>query len=112
SGKRDVLLLLLCYELMVMGMPQMVWPRMSPDQNPMYVWDQLKQRLGECDPPPRDLTELPLVEEWNSLTNNNIMRLMRHHCQDVFAANAKTFSTLFFSQKTTQKQDYDTFNHL
>ena len=40
--------------------------------------------------PPHDLAELALVEEWNALPKNNIMRLvrsMRHRCQAVIAAN-------------------------
>uniref|UniRef100_A0A8C7YJP9 Tc1-like transposase DDE domain-containing protein n=1 Tax=Oryzias sinensis TaxID=183150 RepID=A0A8C7YJP9_9TELE len=56
------------------------------DLNPMeHVWDQLKQRLDDCTPTPSDLAELhvTLVEEWNTLPQNNIMGLgksMRHHC--------------------------------
>uniref|UniRef100_A0A3P8RRW3 Tc1-like transposase DDE domain-containing protein n=1 Tax=Amphiprion percula TaxID=161767 RepID=A0A3P8RRW3_AMPPE len=74
-------------------MPHMVWPAMSPDLNPIeHVWDQLKQRLDARTPPPCDLAELhvALVEEWNALPQNNVMRLvrsMRRRCQAVIAAN-------------------------
>ncbi|KAI3361517.1 hypothetical protein L3Q82_013667 [Scortum barcoo] len=56
------------------------------------IWDQLKQRLDDRTPPPRDLAELrvALVEEWNALPQNNVMRLvrsMRRRYQAVIAAN-------------------------
>lgn len=79
--------------LQEVGVPHMVWPAMSPGLNPIeHVWDQLKQRLDNRTPPPHDLAELhvALVEEWNTLPQNNIMRLvrrMRHRCQAVIAAN-------------------------
>ncbi|KAL0161944.1 hypothetical protein M9458_041340, partial [Cirrhinus mrigala] len=79
--------------LQEVGVPHMVWPSMSPDLNPIeHVWDQLKQRLDDHTPPPRDLAELrvALVEEWNALPQNNIMRpvsSMRRRCQAVIAAN-------------------------
>uniref|UniRef100_A0A3B3QX33 Tc1-like transposase DDE domain-containing protein n=1 Tax=Paramormyrops kingsleyae TaxID=1676925 RepID=A0A3B3QX33_9TELE len=79
--------------LQEVGVPHMVWPSMSPDLNPIeHVLDQLKQRLDDRTPPPRDLAELcvTLVEEWNALPQDNIMRLvrsMRHHFQAVIAAN-------------------------
>uniref|UniRef100_A0A3B3QA75 Tc1-like transposase DDE domain-containing protein n=1 Tax=Paramormyrops kingsleyae TaxID=1676925 RepID=A0A3B3QA75_9TELE len=79
--------------LQEVGVPHMVWPSMSPDLNRIeHVWDQLKQRLDNRTPPPRDLAELrvALVEEWNALPQDNIMRLvrsMRRHCQAVIAAN-------------------------
>uniref|UniRef100_A0A3Q1CD29 Tc1-like transposase DDE domain-containing protein n=1 Tax=Amphiprion ocellaris TaxID=80972 RepID=A0A3Q1CD29_AMPOC len=85
-------------QLQEVGVPHMVWPAMSPDLNPTeHVWDQLKQRLDARTPPLRDLAELhvALVEEWNALPQNNIMRLvrsMRHRCQAVIAANETKYS--------------------
>uniref|UniRef100_A0A8C5HEH9 Transposase Tc1-like domain-containing protein n=1 Tax=Gouania willdenowi TaxID=441366 RepID=A0A8C5HEH9_GOUWI len=59
--------------------PHMVWSAMSPDLNPL-------------DPLPHDLAELrvALVEEWNALPQNNIMRLVRstrRRCQALIVAN-------------------------
>ncbi|KAI3367896.1 hypothetical protein L3Q82_026726, partial [Scortum barcoo] len=73
-------------QLQEVGVPHMVWPAKS------HVWDQLKQILDDRTPPPRDLAELrvALVEEWNALPQNNIMRLvrsMRRRIQAVIAAN-------------------------
>ncbi|RXN19208.1 Transposable element Tcb1 [Labeo rohita] len=79
--------------LQEVGVPHMIWPSVSPDLNPIeHIWDQLKQRLDDRTPPPRDLAELrvALVEKWNALPQNNIMRLvrsMRRRCQAVIAAN-------------------------
>ena len=79
--------------LQEVGVPHMVWPAMSPDLNSIeHVWDQLKQRLDDHTPPPQDLAKLrvALVEEWNALPENNIMRLMRsmrRRCQAVIVAN-------------------------
>uniref|UniRef100_A0A3B3RC03 Tc1-like transposase DDE domain-containing protein n=1 Tax=Paramormyrops kingsleyae TaxID=1676925 RepID=A0A3B3RC03_9TELE len=79
--------------LQEVGVPHMVWPSMSPDLNRIeHVWEQLKQRLDDRTPPPSDLAELrvALVEEWNALPQDNIMRLvrsMRRRCQAVIAAN-------------------------
>uniref|UniRef100_A0A3B5AMF6 Tc1-like transposase DDE domain-containing protein n=1 Tax=Stegastes partitus TaxID=144197 RepID=A0A3B5AMF6_9TELE len=74
--------------LQEVGVPHMVWPAMNPIE---HVWDQLKQRLDDRTPPPRDLAELrvALVEEWNALPQNNIMRLVRsmRRGQAVIAAN-------------------------
>uniref|UniRef100_A0A3B4ZY06 Tc1-like transposase DDE domain-containing protein n=1 Tax=Stegastes partitus TaxID=144197 RepID=A0A3B4ZY06_9TELE len=80
-------------QLQEVGVSHMVWPAMSPDLNPIEdVWDQLKQRLDDRSPPPRDLAELcvALVEEWNALPQNNIMRpvrSMRRRCEAVIATN-------------------------
>uniref|UniRef100_A0A3B3HGF5 Tc1-like transposase DDE domain-containing protein n=1 Tax=Oryzias latipes TaxID=8090 RepID=A0A3B3HGF5_ORYLA len=84
---------------------------MTPDLNPIEdVWDQLKQRLDNRSPPPSDLAELciALVEEWNTLLQNNIMSLvrsMRRHGQAVINVSGNhSFTFLFsfcFGQKST-----------
>uniref|UniRef100_A0A3B3ZZP0 Tc1-like transposase DDE domain-containing protein n=1 Tax=Periophthalmus magnuspinnatus TaxID=409849 RepID=A0A3B3ZZP0_9GOBI len=74
--------LIVTARLQEVAVPHMVRPAMSPDLNPIeHVRDQLKQRLDGRTPPPRDLAELrvALVEEWNALPQNNIMRLVRSY---------------------------------
>uniref|UniRef100_A0A3B5AE73 Tc1-like transposase DDE domain-containing protein n=1 Tax=Stegastes partitus TaxID=144197 RepID=A0A3B5AE73_9TELE len=82
------------------SVPHMVWPAIPPDLNPIqHVWDQLKQRLDDrTPPPPCHLAELrvALVEEWNALPQNNIMRLvrsMRRRCQAVIPQMVETPAT-------------------
>uniref|UniRef100_A0A3B3B6T8 Tc1-like transposase DDE domain-containing protein n=1 Tax=Oryzias melastigma TaxID=30732 RepID=A0A3B3B6T8_ORYME len=59
------------------GVPHMVWPTVSFDLKPIeIIWDQLKRRTDDRTPPARDQAEL-YVEEWNVLSQNNIMRSVR-----------------------------------
>uniref|UniRef100_A0A3B3HL71 Tc1-like transposase DDE domain-containing protein n=1 Tax=Oryzias latipes TaxID=8090 RepID=A0A3B3HL71_ORYLA len=43
-------------KLQVVGVSHMVRPAMTSDLIPIGdVWDQLKQRLDDCTPPPNDM---------------------------------------------------------
>lgn len=59
---------------------RMEWPARSPDLNPIeHVWDALGRRVGERQPPPRNLQELKmaLLEEWVLLPDNLILNLVQ-----------------------------------
>uniref|UniRef100_A0A3B3HSM6 Tc1-like transposase DDE domain-containing protein n=1 Tax=Oryzias latipes TaxID=8090 RepID=A0A3B3HSM6_ORYLA len=65
--------------LQEVSMPHMILPAINPDLNPIEPCDQPKQRLDDPTPHPSDLAELhvALVEEWNTLPQNNITRLVK-----------------------------------
>ncbi len=82
SGKR----------LLEAGVPQMEWPALSPDLNPMEnLWDQLSCHVEGRNPAPQNLSDLraALQEEWDAMPQQIISRLvnsMRRCCQAVIDA--------------------------
>uniref|UniRef100_A0A8C1X2F4 Tc1-like transposase DDE domain-containing protein n=1 Tax=Cyprinus carpio TaxID=7962 RepID=A0A8C1X2F4_CYPCA len=71
------------------GVPQMEWPALSPDRNPIEnLWDQLSRCVEGRDPAPQNLSDLraALEEEWKAMPQQTISRLvnsMRRCCQAV-----------------------------
>ena len=70
----------------------MDWPAISPDLNPIeHLWDILDRRIRRRLNPPQTLQQLTeaLVEEWNSIPQEVIRRLVRsmpRRCQEVIRA--------------------------
>lgn len=69
------------------------WPAYSPDLSPIeHLWDQLGRRLSRRTPAPANRQQLitALQEEWESIPQDNIRRLvrsMRRRCQACVQAN-------------------------
>lgn len=62
------------------GIRRMKWPAMSPDINPIeHLWDELKRRLRNGDHQPQSIEELKLriQQEWDSLPQNCIQKLIQ-----------------------------------
>lgn len=78
--------------LQEVGVPQLEWPALSPDLNPIeHLWDQLSRRVQDRPHPPRSIPALrqALTEEWAAIPQNRIRRLvnsMRRRCQAVIDA--------------------------
>ncbi len=78
--------------LLEAAVPQMEWPALSPDLNPIEnLWDQLSRRVEGCNPAPQNLSDLraALQEEWDAMPQQIISRLvnsMRRCCQAVIDA--------------------------
>uniref|UniRef100_A0A672JY19 Tc1-like transposase DDE domain-containing protein n=1 Tax=Sinocyclocheilus grahami TaxID=75366 RepID=A0A672JY19_SINGR len=56
--------------LLEAGVPQMEWPALSPDMNPIEnLWDQLSRCVEGRNPAPQNLNDLraALQEEWNAV---------------------------------------------
>uniref|UniRef100_A0A667ZMM5 Tc1-like transposase DDE domain-containing protein n=1 Tax=Myripristis murdjan TaxID=586833 RepID=A0A667ZMM5_9TELE len=74
------------------GVPQMEWPALSPDLNPIEnLWDQLSRRVEARSSVPQNLNVLraALQEEWDAMPQQTISRLvnsMRRRCQAVIDA--------------------------
>lgn len=61
------------------NIPQMEWPSLSPDLNPIEpVWDMLGRRIRSRVPTPMTLNELrgALLEEWETIQQNEISHLI------------------------------------
>lgn len=71
---------------------KMDWPAISPDLNPIeHLWDILDRRIRHRPNPPQTLQQLTeaLVEEWDSIPQEDIRRLVRsmpRRCQEVIRA--------------------------
>lgn len=58
----------------------MDWPARSPDLNPIeHLWDHLKRRVRSRDPAPDNLQDLEraVVEEWEAIPQEDIVKLVR-----------------------------------
>lgn len=61
------------------NIPQMEWPPLSPDMNPIeHVWDALGRRIRRRVPAPMTLNELreALLEEWEAIPQHAISHLI------------------------------------
>ncbi len=78
--------------LLEAAVPQMEWPALSPDLNPIEnLWDQLSRCVEGCNPAPQNLSDLrtALQEEWDAMPQQIISRLvnsMKRCCQAVIDA--------------------------
>ena len=78
--------------LLETGVPQMEWPALSPDLNPIEnLWDQLSRRVAARNSAPQNLNDLraALQEEWDAMPQQTIRCLvnsMRRRCQAVIDA--------------------------
>lgn len=83
-------------QLLEAGVPQMQWPALSLDLNPIEnLWDQLSRCVEGhklCSPEPQwHYTK----EEWNAMPQQSISRLVnstRRHCQAVIDAQGRMTS--------------------
>uniref|UniRef100_A0A671VKC8 HTH cro/C1-type domain-containing protein n=1 Tax=Sparus aurata TaxID=8175 RepID=A0A671VKC8_SPAAU len=78
--------------LLETGVPQIEWPALSPDLNPIEnLWDQLIRRVEARNSVPQNLNDLraALQEEWDAMPQQTITRLvdsMRRRCIAVIDA--------------------------
>ena len=78
--------------LLETGIPQMEWPALSPDLNPIEnLWDQLSRRVEARNSAPQNLNDLraALQEEWDAMPQQTISFLVnsiRRRCQAVIDA--------------------------
>uniref|UniRef100_A0A3B1IPN0 Tc1-like transposase DDE domain-containing protein n=1 Tax=Astyanax mexicanus TaxID=7994 RepID=A0A3B1IPN0_ASTMX len=79
--------------LLETGVPQMEWPALSPDLNPIEnLWDQLSRLVEARNSAPQNLNDLraALQEEWDAMPQQTISQLvnsMRRRCQAVIDAH-------------------------
>lgn len=79
--------------LLETGVPQMEWPALSPDLNPIEnLWDQLSRLVEARNSAPQNPNYLraALQEEWDAMPQQTISRLvnsMRRRCQAVIDAH-------------------------
>nr|CAI5838635.1 unnamed protein product [Callosobruchus analis] len=62
------------------GITTLDWSLRSPDMNPIeHVWDMLKRRIRQKNPPPRTLAELERAarEEWENIPQKSFQNLIR-----------------------------------
>ena len=79
-------------QLFETGVPQMKWPTLSPDLNPIEnLWDQLSRHVEASNSVSQNLNDLKaaLQEELDAMPQQTITRLvdsMRRRCQAVIDA--------------------------
>uniref|UniRef100_A0A667WIZ3 Tc1-like transposase DDE domain-containing protein n=1 Tax=Myripristis murdjan TaxID=586833 RepID=A0A667WIZ3_9TELE len=102
------------YVCVCTGVPQMEWPALSPDLNPIEnQWDQLSRRVEARSSLPQNLNVLraALQEEWDAMPQQTISRLVnsmrrRFIDTDIFCCGISTtvvgfcFKKLFEMRKS------------
>ena len=78
--------------LLETGIPQMEWPALSPDLNPIEnPWGQLSRRVETHNSVPQSFNDMraTLQKEWDAMPQQTISQLvnsMRRRCQAVIDA--------------------------
>ncbi len=84
--------------LLQAGLPQMEWPALSPDLNPIEnLWDQLSRRVEGHNPAPQNPNHPRPApqEEWDAMpqqTTSRLVNSMRRCCQAAIDAQGHTRS--------------------